>query len=186
MLNNGWHGRKQILSRASIQLMKSDQLTPEQRAGSEVFFGRHGSWGFGVGVDVFRDDIFRTPGRFGWDGGLGTSAYVDPAEGMIGILMTQSLMHSPPHPRSSPISDAGVRSNGISQVLTSGNRNPGLVVLRRHGSIHEPVPFNCFDLASQFHHLRSDYPDESSHLPDDGCGFHLGKCDGLRSIRQSS
>ncbi|WP_397569023.1 serine hydrolase domain-containing protein [Schlesneria sp. T3-172] len=99
MLNNGWHGRKQILSRASIQLMRSDQLTPEQRAGSEVFFGRHGSWGFGVGVDIFRDDIFRTPGRFGWDGGLGTSAYIDPAEGMIGILMTQSLLHSPTPPK---------------------------------------------------------------------------------------
>ena len=99
MLNKGCYGRKQILSRASVQLMTSDQLTPEQRTGSEMFFGRHSSWGFGVGVDIFRDDIFRTPGRFGWDGGLGTSAYVDPAEGMIGILMTQSLMHSPTPPK---------------------------------------------------------------------------------------
>lgn len=99
MLNKGCYGRKQILSRASVQLMTSDQLTPEQRAGAEIFFGRHGSWGFGMGVDIFRDDIFRTPGRFGWDGGLGTSAYIDPAEGMIGILMTQSLMHSPTPPK---------------------------------------------------------------------------------------
>jgi len=36
-----------------------------------------------------------TPGRFGWDGGFGTSAYIDPTEGMIGILFTQRMMDSP-------------------------------------------------------------------------------------------
>ena len=35
MLNRGRHGREQILSRAAVELMTSDQLTPEQRAGSE-------------------------------------------------------------------------------------------------------------------------------------------------------
>jgi CubicO group peptidase (beta-lactamase class C family) len=46
-----------------------------------------------------RNEIFRTPGRFGWDGGLGTSAYTDPVEGMIGILFTQRMMDSPEPPR---------------------------------------------------------------------------------------
>ena len=36
LLNKGCYGRKQILSRASVQLMTSDQLTPEQRTGSET------------------------------------------------------------------------------------------------------------------------------------------------------
>src|SRR5258708_29668061 len=45
MLNKGRHGREQILSRATVELMTSDQLTPEQRAGSEIFFGTHSSWG---------------------------------------------------------------------------------------------------------------------------------------------
>ena len=31
------------------------------------------------------------PGRYGRDGGCGTSWYVDPAEDMIGILLTQRL-----------------------------------------------------------------------------------------------
>jgi CubicO group peptidase (beta-lactamase class C family) len=31
------------------------------------------------------------PGRFGWDGGYGTSGYADPKEDMVAILMTQSL-----------------------------------------------------------------------------------------------
>ncbi|MFA6002281.1 MAG: serine hydrolase domain-containing protein [Thermoleophilia bacterium] len=99
MLNKGWHGREQILSRATVGLMTSDQLTPEQRAGSEIFFGAHSSWGFGMAVDIQRNQIFHTPGRFGWSGGFGTTAYTDPAEGMIGILFTQRMMDSPEPPK---------------------------------------------------------------------------------------
>jgi CubicO group peptidase (beta-lactamase class C family) len=52
-----------------------------------------------MSIDIRREEIFHTPGRFGWDGGLGTSAYTDPAEGMIGILFTQRMMDSPQPPR---------------------------------------------------------------------------------------
>src|SRR5215467_2749241 len=99
MLNKGRYGREQILSRASVELMTSDQLTPEQRQGAEIFFESSRSWGLGMAVDIKRDEIYRTPGRFGWDGGLGTSAYTDPAEGVIGILLTQRMMDSPEPPR---------------------------------------------------------------------------------------
>jgi CubicO group peptidase (beta-lactamase class C family) len=99
MLNKGRCGREQVLSRAVVELMTSDQLTPEQRAASEIFFGAYRSWGFGMAVEIQRNEIFRTPGRFGWDGGLGTSAYTDPAEGMIGILYTQRMMDSPEPPK---------------------------------------------------------------------------------------
>ncbi len=99
MLNKGRHGREQVLSRAAVELMTSDQLTPEQRAVAEIFLGPYCSWGFGMAVDIQRNEIFRTPGRFGWDGGLGTSAYTDPAEGMIGILFTQRMMDSPEPPK---------------------------------------------------------------------------------------
>ncbi len=99
MLNKGWHGREHILSRATVELMTSDQLTPEQRAGSEIFFGTHSSWGLGMAVDIRRNEIFHTLGRFGWTGGFGTTAYTDPAEGMIGILFTQRMMDSPEPPK---------------------------------------------------------------------------------------
>ena len=99
MLNKGRHGREQILSRATVNLMTSDQLTPEQRQGSEIFFGAHSSWGFGMAVDIERKEIYQRPGRFGWTGGLGTSAYTDPAEEMIGILFTQRMMDSPEAPK---------------------------------------------------------------------------------------
>jgi CubicO group peptidase (beta-lactamase class C family) len=98
MLDKGRHGREQILARATVELMTADHLTPEQRAGSEIFFGTHRSWGLGMAVEIRRNEVFRTPGRFGWDGGLGTSAYTDPAEGMIGILFTQRMMESPDPP----------------------------------------------------------------------------------------
>jgi len=45
-----------------------------------------------------RDDVAATPGRFGWDGGLGTSWYSDPREEMVGILLTQRAWTSPKPP----------------------------------------------------------------------------------------
>jgi CubicO group peptidase (beta-lactamase class C family) len=38
------------------------------------------------------------PGRFGWDGGYGTSWYSDPKENLTGILLTQRMMDSPQPP----------------------------------------------------------------------------------------
>ncbi len=99
LLNKGRHGREQVLSRSAVELMTSDQLTPEQRAGSEIFFGSHSSWGFGMAVDIQRHNIFQNPGRFGWTGGFGTTAYTDPREEMIGILFTQRMMDSPEPPK---------------------------------------------------------------------------------------
>jgi CubicO group peptidase (beta-lactamase class C family) len=99
MLNKGRHGSQQILSRASVELMTSDHVTPDQRAGAEIFFGNYASWGLGMSVDIRRSEIYNSPGRFGWDGGYGTSAYTDPAEGIIGILYTQRMMDSPEPPR---------------------------------------------------------------------------------------
>lgn len=98
MLNKGRHGRERILSRPSVELMTTDHLTPAQRAGSEIFFGDSSGWGFGLAVQTRRDDLAASPGRFGWDGGMGTAGYSDPAEDMVGILMTQRLKDSPTPP----------------------------------------------------------------------------------------
>lgn len=99
MLNQGRYGREQILSPASVELMTADHLAPEERTGAELFFGEHSSWGLGLAVDIRRKEIYHTPGRFGWTGGFGTTAYVDPAKGVIGILFTQRLMDSPELPQ---------------------------------------------------------------------------------------
>lgn len=99
MLDKGRYGRAQILSRATVELMTSDQLTPQQRAGSEIFFGAHSSWGLGMAVDIGRGEIFQTRGRYGWTGGFGATAYVDPSKEVIGILFTQRMMDSPQPPK---------------------------------------------------------------------------------------
>lgn len=91
MLNRGKYGYHRILSRPAVELMTTDQLTPEQKVGSELFLGDNRGWGFGVSILTKRDDVASAPGRFGWDGGLGTSWYSDPREEMTAILMTQVL-----------------------------------------------------------------------------------------------
>jgi CubicO group peptidase (beta-lactamase class C family) len=78
--------------------MTADQLTAEQKLGSEIFFGDHRGWGFGMSVFSRGDDLCHTPGRFGWDGGYGTSWYSDPREQLTGILLTQRMMDSPQPP----------------------------------------------------------------------------------------
>jgi CubicO group peptidase (beta-lactamase class C family) len=98
MLDKGRCGRERILSRPSVELMTTDHLTPDQKAGAEIFFGDNKSWGFGVAVTTRRDNLWAV-GRYGWDGGFGTSGYSDPAEELVGILMTQRLMESPQPPR---------------------------------------------------------------------------------------
>lgn len=95
MLNQGRHGSERLLSRLSVEAMTTDQLTAEQKAVSSPplpgFFETYG-WGFGVSVVTRRDDIASVPGRFGWDGSLGTSWFSDPKEDLVGIVLTQRVM----------------------------------------------------------------------------------------------
>jgi len=91
MLNGGAFGNERILSRLSVELMTTDQLTPEQKATSPFFehFWDSRGWGLGLSIVTRRDDVAGVPGRFGWDGAFSTSLYVDPREDMVGVLMAQ-------------------------------------------------------------------------------------------------
>jgi len=95
MLNQGRHGSERILSRRAVEAMTTDQLTPQQKAVSSPplpgFFETYG-WGFGVSVVTRRDDLASVPGRYGWDGSLGTSWFCDPKEDLIGIVLTQRVL----------------------------------------------------------------------------------------------
>lgn len=96
LLNGGTHGSQRILSRPAIEAMTTDQLTAEQKANSPFFpgFWDNRGWGLGLSVITRRDGIAASPGRFGWDGGYGTSWSSDPREGLVAILMTQRLAQS--------------------------------------------------------------------------------------------
>lgn len=100
LLAKGKHGNERLLSRASIDLMTTDHVTARQKADWPFYPGFWDSWGWGLGCAVVtaRSDLAMTPGRFGWDGGYGTSLYVDPAEDLVGVLFTQRMMDSPAAP----------------------------------------------------------------------------------------
>jgi CubicO group peptidase (beta-lactamase class C family) len=100
MLNKGKNGSTRILSRASIEAMTADHLTPEQKAVSGLgpnFFDNHG-WGFGVSIVTRRMDLAGSIGTFGWSGGLGTTWWTDPREELVGVLLTQRAWTSPVPP----------------------------------------------------------------------------------------
>ena len=96
MLNGGRHGADRILARPTVEVMTTDQLTTAQKAASPFFpgFWDNRGWGFGVSMITRRDGIAAVPGRYGWDGGFGTSWCSDPHEDMVAILMIQRLYNS--------------------------------------------------------------------------------------------
>nr|WP_240777867.1 beta-lactamase family protein [Nonomuraea basaltis] len=98
LLNGGMHEGRRILSRAAVELMTTNRLTPEQEAARDTMYQNiahltsgqalHGGWGFGMGVRTYRGD-YAPIGQFGWDGGTGTTVYADPTNRLTGILFTQ-------------------------------------------------------------------------------------------------
>ena len=96
LMDNGRHGKVRILSRPSVELMTTDQLTPEQKSTSGFgpdFFADHG-WGFGLYIATKRSQT-ASVGTYGWSGGMGTLWESDPHEEMITILMTQKGWEAP-------------------------------------------------------------------------------------------
>ena len=93
MLSGGRHGAERILARPSVEVMTTDQITPAQKAASPFFpgFWDNRGWGFGVSMITRRDGVAAVPGRYGWDGGFGTSWSSDPQEDVVAILMIQRL-----------------------------------------------------------------------------------------------
>ena len=57
--------------------------------------GRGESWGLGTGLDVEAAAPWQAPGRWGWTGGTGTTAYVDPVRRTVAVLLTQRAMTGP-------------------------------------------------------------------------------------------
>jgi CubicO group peptidase (beta-lactamase class C family) len=100
MLREGKYDGGRLLSRTSIEMMTTDQLTPEQKQEAGAFapyFANHG-WGFGMSVVTKRDGFGEPAGRYGWNGGLGSIWYADPGEDLDMILMTGSakFVFTPP------------------------------------------------------------------------------------------
>jgi CubicO group peptidase (beta-lactamase class C family) len=100
LLAGGTYRGTRILSRPSVTLMTSDQLTDQQKAVSGLAPGDFDDMGWGLGVSVVtgRTSLYHSAGTYGWSGGFGTTWYNDPAEDLVMILMTQRAWtsHMPP------------------------------------------------------------------------------------------
>ena len=88
-------GGAPVLTAGSVALMTADALTSGQRQQALPIVGSGGSWGLATGVDVEAAKPWMAPGRWGWDGGTGTTARVDPVRGVVGVLLTQRAMTGP-------------------------------------------------------------------------------------------
>lgn len=98
LLQNGTVDGVRVLSEESVQAMRSDRLTPEQKRhpflGMPFWIGR----GFGLNLSVVTDpaksrQLFGPggTGTFGWPGAYGTWWQADPANDMILIYLIQNL-----------------------------------------------------------------------------------------------
>ena len=87
-----------ILSAGSVEIMTSDRLTAVQRASSRVILAEGSSWGLNLEVDLTRTEPWTNPGRFGWNGGFGTAANVDPVADLTIVFFSQRMLESPAPP----------------------------------------------------------------------------------------
>jgi CubicO group peptidase (beta-lactamase class C family) len=88
-------GGAPVLDAPSAAAMTGDRLTAGQRAAAQTFLGPGRTWGGNVEVTLDRADPWTTPGRFGWTGGTGTTAYADPELDLVAVLLTQRMMAGP-------------------------------------------------------------------------------------------
>jgi CubicO group peptidase (beta-lactamase class C family) len=85
---NGVYGGRRLLSEDAVRLMTTNVLTDEQIARGGFVLGGRG-WGYGMSVAVRPDEVSQVPGRYGWEGGYGTSWFNHPAIDVVAILLTQ-------------------------------------------------------------------------------------------------
>jgi CubicO group peptidase (beta-lactamase class C family) len=88
-------GGQPVLTTESVARMTADALTDAQRRQALPIVGPGASWGLATGVDVEAAEPWMAPGRWGWNGGTGTTAHVDPTRGTVGVLLTQREMTGP-------------------------------------------------------------------------------------------
>jgi CubicO group peptidase (beta-lactamase class C family) len=84
-----------VLRPGSLVQMTADALDESQRRQARPFVGAGASWGRGTGVDIEAAEAWMAPGRWGWTGGTGTTAHVDPTRGTVAVLLTQRMMTGP-------------------------------------------------------------------------------------------
>ncbi|GAA1438699.1 serine hydrolase [Mycobacterium cookii] len=83
-----------LLQPMSVRRMMTDHTTAQQREMAGFFLDGQG-WGFGGGVDTSVRQPWNVVGRYGWVGGTGTAAYVDPQHATVSVVLTQVELGGP-------------------------------------------------------------------------------------------
>jgi CubicO group peptidase (beta-lactamase class C family) len=94
LMKKGTSGKKRLVAASSIEMMTTNHLTVEQQAMGRLILGEKTGWGFGVSVLVEPDGLASKAGRYGWNGGLGSSWWNDPDKGLIAIILTERAFES--------------------------------------------------------------------------------------------
>lgn len=103
MLNKGVLDGVRLLGRKTVELMTANHLNGDMAAMGQARFSEstYEGIGFGLGFSVMLDparaQILGTPGEYAWGGAASTAFWIDPAEEMAVILLTQ-LMPSSTYP----------------------------------------------------------------------------------------
>lgn len=94
LLAGGEHEGGRLLEASSIEAMTTNSLAPAERSAAKPFLDDDRGWGLGLGVEVGAH-----AGRYGWDGGFGTTWANCPREQLIGVMLTTCTWDSPEMPR---------------------------------------------------------------------------------------
>ncbi|WNG86750.1 serine hydrolase domain-containing protein [Mycobacterium sp. ITM-2016-00317] len=84
-------GGDPVLRPESVRLMTADHLSDDQRRQGQDILGDGHSWGLGTAVAVESTQPWLAPGRWGWIGGTGTTAHVQP-DGGVAIFLSQRML----------------------------------------------------------------------------------------------
>ena len=95
LANGGEFEGTRIIGRKTLALMHANRVTPALLPLEIAGFPLIG-YGFGLGSRVAMDPALTSApgsaGEFGWSGAAKTHYWVDPAEQMVGLFMTQSML----------------------------------------------------------------------------------------------
>ncbi|MEM7325481.1 MAG: serine hydrolase domain-containing protein [Actinomycetota bacterium] len=94
LLAGGRFGEHRLIGRKTLELMHRNHLPPELMP-YEILGTVNLGWGFGLGsrvlLDVGRHGGTGSDGEFGWAGAAKTYYWVDPAEDLYGVFMSQYM-----------------------------------------------------------------------------------------------
>jgi len=95
LLKKGASGKKRLVAESSVEMMTTNHLPARTTGDGPADFARKkraGDLGFPFWLN--RTGWPSKPGRYGWNGGLGSSWWNDPDKGLIAIILTERVFES--------------------------------------------------------------------------------------------